>query len=282
MRAKLTAIILTYNHAQWIARSIEGALMQKPDFPFRIIVLDDASTDGTSDIVRDYAARHPDRIEAVIREKNLGLVENFYRALCAIETEYFCVVEGDDWWTDGNKLQMQIDLLDAHPDIDLCGHNTTIHQIETGEDSLMIKRGFDQDVTILSGDDLIRPHPSARLYRHKYDFSKAPNKAGVVFDTCRYWYYMLQNPKMIYIDRTMSQYNVTRQGMYSGANRKRKKFMALNSILSLDAALNGRYPQSTYERFLKTLEGKYRFAFWIAHKFIGAKAYQKFLKLYEG
>lgn len=281
MTAKLTAFILTYNHRPWIAQSIDGALMQKTNFAMKIVVLDDASTDGTSDIVRDYAARHPDRIEAVIREQNLGLVENFYRGLCSIDTEYFCVVEGDDWWTDENKLQMQIDLLDAHPDIDMCGHNTIIHQIETAEEHLMISKSFGQDVTILQGDDVLRPHPSARVYRHKYDFSKIANKTGIVFDTCMYWYFMLQNPKMIYIDRVMSRYNVTRQGMYSGASRKRKKFMALNSILSLDEAMNSRYADVTYKRFLKAIEGKYRWLFWIAHKFMGAQAYRKFLKLYE-
>ena len=256
---KVTVVIPIYNHAPYLERCLESVAMQKTDFAFNALLLDDASTDGSSDIVRTYTQKYPEIFIPVIRETNWGVVENIFNATVEkINAPYHAAVEGDDFWTDENKLQIQADALDAHPDIDLCGHQTSIHYVnQDKEDGVMIQQKFHEDITILEGiDNLIRPHTCSRMYRTKYDFSEVTNKAGVVYDTCVYWYYMLHNPKMIYINKDMSTYNVHDKGMFSGANRKARKYQGLFEINALNEVTNHQFEQFNFKRFLKALPKK--------------------------
>ena len=116
---------ITYNHASYIRECLEGFLMQKTNFPFEILIHDDASTDGTADIIREYEVKYPDLIKPILREKNLysqGIRSidqfNYERA----QGKYIALCEGDDFWTDPNKLQIQFDFMESHPDYSLCMH----------------------------------------------------------------------------------------------------------------------------------------------------------------
>lgn len=109
---------LTYNHAPYIRQCLDGFVMQKTNFRFEAIVHDDASTDGTQDIIREYEKKYPDIIKPIYE------VENQYRkgTLRAImdnavseSSKYIAICEGDDYWTDPYKLQKQVDYLDGHP-----------------------------------------------------------------------------------------------------------------------------------------------------------------------
>ena len=114
-----------YNHGEYLEQALNGILMQETDFPVRIVIHDDASTDNSAEIIRDYQAKYPDRIVAVIEEKNLcqngksiGLkMAPYYTA------KYIAFCEGDDFWTDPHKLQMQVDYLEQNPDCMAVYHN---------------------------------------------------------------------------------------------------------------------------------------------------------------
>ena len=119
---KLTVLCPTYNHEKFIARALNGFIRQKTNFKFEVIVADDASTDRTQEIIREYAEKHPDLIKPLLREKNIGAIMNFQDMIKNIPTEYVALCEGDDYWTDENKLQIQVDWLDAHPEYSACFH----------------------------------------------------------------------------------------------------------------------------------------------------------------
>lgn len=113
---------ITYNHAPYIRECLEGFLMQKTNFPFEILIHDDASTDGTADIIREYQAEYPDLIKPILREKNL--YSQGIRCINRFNIErahgkYIAFCEGDDFWTDPLKLQKQADFLETHPDYGL-------------------------------------------------------------------------------------------------------------------------------------------------------------------
>jgi len=112
----VSVAMLTYNHAPFIAKAIESVLMQDVNFAYELVIADDASTDGTSDIVKYYAEKYPEKIVAVVHEKNLGMAANsiFLRNLCC--GKYTANLEGDDYWTDANKLQIQVDFLRNNPE----------------------------------------------------------------------------------------------------------------------------------------------------------------------
>jgi glycosyltransferase involved in cell wall biosynthesis len=110
---------MTYNHAPYISKCIEGVLMQKTDFNFELVIGEDCSTDGTREICKEYAERYPDIIKLEISASNVGARINSLRADNACVGKYIAFCEGDDYWTDPYKLQKQVDFLEANPDYGL-------------------------------------------------------------------------------------------------------------------------------------------------------------------
>src|ERR1017187_2565779 len=113
---KVSVLMITYNHEKYIAQAIESVLMQKTDFPYELILGEDCSTDGTREIVREYSRKHPEIVRAPPRERTLGAKENVRQIVFASRGKYIALLEGDDYWTSQEKLQLQADLLDAHPE----------------------------------------------------------------------------------------------------------------------------------------------------------------------
>ena len=120
----------TYNHALYIAQTLDGFLMQKTDFPFEIVVHDDASTDKTADIIREYAAKYPRIIKPIYETENQyskkdGSLARIIDAACKGKYVAFC--EGDDFWVDEKKLQKQVDFLENNPDYGMCYTNFNVY-----------------------------------------------------------------------------------------------------------------------------------------------------------
>lgn len=108
--------IIVYNQKDFIAQCIEGMLMQECNFPFNIVVADDCSTDGTQDILRTYQQKYPDKIKLVLNEQNGGIAANWVSCCRAMEGgDYVSFCDGDDYWSNTRKLQLQVDYLRAHP-----------------------------------------------------------------------------------------------------------------------------------------------------------------------
>lgn len=122
MEPLLSVVTITYNHEQYIAKCIEGVLMQKVNFPIEFIIAEDRSPDGTRAICEEYAEKYPDLLRLVTSEFNVGVVENEQRAFMAARGKYIATCEGDDYWTDPDKLQKQVDFLESHPEFSVCFH----------------------------------------------------------------------------------------------------------------------------------------------------------------
>lgn len=121
---KLSVSLVTYQHAETAGQAIDSALRQKTDFPVEIIVGDDASTDATQDVLKAYQAKYPDRISLILRKTNAGDfgLTNVIATMEAAKGEYIAFLDGDDYWTAPDKLQKQVEFLDAHPDCAICAH----------------------------------------------------------------------------------------------------------------------------------------------------------------
>ncbi len=111
--------MITYNHKPYICRAIECVLAQKTNFPFELVIGEDCSTDGTLDIVYDYAKRYSDRVRVVHSGSNVGMHKNLYRTEKACRGKYISYCEGDDYWHRTDKLQIQSDYLEQHPECSL-------------------------------------------------------------------------------------------------------------------------------------------------------------------
>lgn len=119
----VTVILPTHNHAPFIAQAIESVLMQKTDFPFDILLHDDASTDGTADVCREYAAKNPEKITLIAQSVNQYQTDRRIQShilIPRVRAKYTAILDGDDYWTDPEKLQKQVGYLEEHPDCTLC------------------------------------------------------------------------------------------------------------------------------------------------------------------
>jgi glycosyltransferase involved in cell wall biosynthesis len=130
---KVSVEVLTYNHEEFVAQALESALNQKASFKWEIVVGDDCSTDGTREILKSYARKHPERIRLLLHPHGLGPHElnlqgnnNFLATYRACRGEYIALLDGDDYWTDDCKLEKQVGFLDAHPSCSLCCHAVAV------------------------------------------------------------------------------------------------------------------------------------------------------------
>ena len=133
MTPLLSIVTITYNHEPFIAKTIEGVLMQQVKFPIELIIAEDCSTDGTRAICQRYAEEYPDLIRLITSESNVGAIPNERRAMLAARGKYIAFCEGDDYWTDPLKLQKQVDFLESHPDYSVTFHRCKHYNVETQE-----------------------------------------------------------------------------------------------------------------------------------------------------
>lgn len=121
---------ITYNHEKYVRQCLEGFVMQKTNFPFEVIIHDDASTDNTQTIIKEYVAKYPTIIKPILQTEN-----QYSRGLRRIlathcfpraNGKYIAICESDDYWTDPNKLQKQVDFMELHPDCTMCFHNAVV------------------------------------------------------------------------------------------------------------------------------------------------------------
>lgn len=117
---------ITYNHKQFIGQAIDGFLSQKTNFKFEVMIGDDCSTDGTSDIIKAYADQYPGIIKLISGNKNVGAHENMRRVVKCCSGKYIALCDGDDYWTDPFKLQKQVDFLEQNASYVICCHYTRV------------------------------------------------------------------------------------------------------------------------------------------------------------
>ncbi len=116
-----------YNHEPYLRQCLDGFMMQQTNFPFEVIVHDDVSTDGSAAIIREYAERYPDIIKPIYESENQyrkhdGSLSRIMDAAMHPSTKYVALCEGDDYWTDPHKLQIQVDFLESHPEYSFSVH----------------------------------------------------------------------------------------------------------------------------------------------------------------
>lgn len=214
---------ITYNHAKYINDTINGFLMQKTNFPIEILIHDDASTDGTADIIKGYEKKFPDVVKTIYQKENqysqgrpISLVYQFPRA----RGKYIAICEGDDYWTDPLKLQKQVEFLESNLDCSLCFHASEHIQVPNPSDSYIHRpkyipndQKFEMEHVIRWGGSFVTTNSMLFLREHiiepPYWVVNAP--AGDLAITLLLALY----GKIGYIDQVMSVYRRITPGSYS-------------------------------------------------------------------
>ncbi|EOZ93756.1 glycosyltransferase [Indibacter alkaliphilus LW1] len=127
----VSVCIITYNHDQFIAEAIGSILMQEADFDFELVISDDASSDNTESVVREFIENHPKGhlIKYTRHHKNLGMSLNFQWALNECKGKFIALCEGDDYWIDSNKIKEQVEFLDANDEYVLLADNSIYNHV---------------------------------------------------------------------------------------------------------------------------------------------------------
>lgn len=183
----VSVCLLTYNHKNTIGQAIESIVSQKTDFQFELIVHDDASTDGTAEIVREYAEKYPHIIRPVFQKENqyrkCNLVKEFVDPIAL--GKYGAVCEGDDYWTDENKLQCQVDYMESNSNCTMCFH--AVEQLNSKGEKMVyrplkssglvpaqtiIARGglFCPSVSLMFRREAMLEYPEFRIVADVYDY----------------------------------------------------------------------------------------------------------------
>ncbi len=131
---EVSILCLAYNHEKYLKKCLDSILSQKTSFEYEIIINDDASTDNTTNIIREYEEKYPEIIKPIYQIENKyskgeAIVEKYM--LPKATGKYIAFCECDDWWLSNDKLQKQYDYMETNNDCVLCGHNTLVHCINS-------------------------------------------------------------------------------------------------------------------------------------------------------
>jgi glycosyltransferase involved in cell wall biosynthesis len=212
---RVSVCMVTFNHARWIGQAVESVLGQKTRFPWELVIGEDDSTDGTRERVAEYARLHPGRIRALMHERNLGPQRNTLAALAACRSEYVAILEGDDYWTDPEKLQLQVDRLDAEPAAALCFHQALV-QPEDGGASWVVPRPGEAPFTI---EGLLRRNfiPTASVMFRRACFDGFPDWYPQIATGDWLWHILVaRRGALAFIPRVMCVYRLHAGTHWSG------------------------------------------------------------------
>lgn len=227
----------TYNHVTFIRQCLEGFVMQKTSFPFEVLIHDDASTDGTQDIVREYAARYPDIIKPIYQKENQfsrGVKIYLTYVFPRVKGKYIAMCEGDDYWTDPYKLQKQVDFLESHPDYVMCSSRFDKYWQESGlleEDPDKKFKGADYDLQNLIGGKWLTQTLTVMYRRSALDL-KRYEQYGMSLDMILF-YELLKHGKGYCFPEVMGVYRYHDGGVWSEVSQNRRRLTEFKARLAI-------------------------------------------------
>ncbi|KFJ42511.1 glycosyltransferase [Francisella philomiragia] len=262
-KIKLSICCTAYNHESYIEEALKGFLEQQTDFAFEIIISDDCSTDGTTKILNEYADRYPNIIRLIYQKENQyskGALPIRDFILPEVRGEYIALCEGDDYWTDPNKLQKQVDFLEKHHDFIGCGHNTRF--LIDGEltDRLFVKPETKIKEQYVFNDfiDSAYMHTTSLVLRYnKHNKSEIDMCLSKYSNVERNDVYMLlvfsKFGPIKYIDEIMSIYRMNAGGIWSGSNDDAQLKMFLKGCVDFSYLFGDEYKSKFLYSFANTL-----------------------------
>ncbi len=214
---------ITYNHEGFIREALEGFLMQKTGFPVEILIHDDASTDGTAEIIREYQQKFPETIKAVFQTENQysqgkHVISSLFRMALG---KYIALCEGDDYWTDPLKLQKQVDFMEAHRECSISCHKVVVRHDDSSTGDVIFPNIIGNQV--FSKEDLYKSRfirTASTLFINSGISKLIEISDGIASGDAALFYYYAQLGKIGFIDDCMAVYRVHDGGVWSGKSEQ--------------------------------------------------------------
>jgi glycosyltransferase involved in cell wall biosynthesis len=297
---KVSVCMTTYNHAEFISEAIAGVLMQNTDFLVELLIGDDRSSDGTSEICRDYASRFPGKIKYIRREENLGMMPNFMDLLIRADGDFIAICEGDDYWIDPDKLQKQVAFLASNPEATFCSHN---HYLLKRGEMVPANSNINQDVKLMTTEDyMLEPHfqTASYIFRRSAMPERFPDWFRYVLAGDHFLVLLISlNGKIGFLNERMSVFRTSDTSVTIASGPLRIKENFVTHLQIFDAETDHRfhetvqtvirrwelvykpYEQIGYFQALKHLTNNLGFYFRNFSKVGGAKLAAKYLLTYR-
>jgi glycosyltransferase involved in cell wall biosynthesis len=256
-----TVLMIAYNHEDNIRMAIESVLFQQTDYKFKIHIFDDASTDGTDEIIKEYADEYPELIFPFINKKNQGPQDNIFAAYKSVDTKYVAVLECDDYWSDPNKLQLQLDALEEHPECSFSAHNTMCDCVDdyyrkNENGSIIVFNRNVRSTGIYAPDDFIplygagwAHHNSSRVIRMSVvdlnSLTTPDLKEDFLYDNAQF-FYLLERGKLYYIQRIMSVYRMNMNSSFTSLEVQKKIKGHFDRLLHVNQTTGERFERLIY------------------------------------
>ena len=228
---------MTYNHVSFIRQCLDGFMMQKCSFNFEVLIHDDASTDGTQNIIQEYVTRYPDIIKPIYQKENQyskGIDPNVKYNFSRAKGKYIAMCEGDDYWTDPYKLQKQVDFLESHPDYVMCSHRFNQYIQDKSlleEEKDLTFQGADYDLKNLIGGKWLTQTLTVMYRRSALDL-KEYESYGMSMDIILF-YALLKNGKGYCFLDIMGTYRLHGGGVWSEVSLNQRRLIELKARLAI-------------------------------------------------
>ena len=252
----VSIICTVFNKEPWLKKTIDSFLAQKTEFLFEIILVDDASTDGSRKIIADYQASHPDLIRAFYQDENLGIAKTWVTICKEARGKYIARCDGDDFWIDPLKLQKQVDLLDSKPD---CKWSNTDFDIYDEHGNFVSKAGFaNQTIPLADTYEKMlatRGFTMASTWLVDRDLMIEVNQEldlTTSDDTFNLQLELFQRTSLAYLDEATVAYTIN-QGSDSRPCDFRKLERRFHKLLQTQLAYLDKYPNADFKEMTKIL-----------------------------
>lgn len=249
----VSIVCATYNHQPYLRRALDGFLMQKTTFPYEIIIADDCSTDGTKAICDEYVAMYPGIMQYVSKNKNIGGIENERRAIAAARGKYIATCEGDDYWTDPQKLQKQVDFMEAHPECSVTW--TRYEKYIQSEDRFTT----DGNIDLFLGGKNNSVEITTHMFLHRWitqyltmvfrrdAYDNTWCKSYQYYRDSHQFYHLLQKGKGYILNFSGGIYRQTGEGIYSDLDHIKRQEIQIAVFKELWKVNNDEDAKSMYE-----------------------------------
>lgn len=241
---KLSVHIITYNQEKYISRALQGVVDQKVNFRFEVVIGDDFSLDGTRKIIQEFTSKYPKIFRPLFHPYNLGPkgIEgkyNFITTFYACRGKHIALLDGDDYWNDANKLQKQVDFLEANPDYAICFHG--IYEMDQNGNPTVCTRNLGTTESTLTIEDLAKENviytPSV-VFRNNlfHEFPELFMKSPVG----DYWLHLLnaKQGKIKYLPDLMATYKSCAWLSLAEEERYKKWILTLELLMKGDFSGN--------------------------------------------
>ncbi len=249
MTPLVSVCMTTYNHEKYISQAIESVLCQRTTFSFEVVIGEDCSTDNTLAICRQYEAQYPDIVRVITSEHNIGMHANYRRTIEACRGKYIAMCDGDDWFSDENKLQMQVEMIEK-TSADMC-YTRSLRRGEDGSSAIYPECGLhttlDDMLTLNTAENCTTLALKSKIL-HYYSEVK-PETKGWLTDDLPMWLWFAATQKIVAIDRVTAVHRV----LTTSVSHSHKWNKQLDFCYSLDTIMlwfDEHYNNNKHNHFL--------------------------------